>query len=113
MALTPMAFKRLVDPQVLGTSDAALYTVPAGDTVRVDAVRFCNTTGAAVAVSWSIVPTGGTVGDGTHKQIAGFSVNAHDTLDDNPGQILTAGDKIAAFAAATGVVITISGVQVG
>lgn len=113
MAVTPLTLVRLVGPVVLGTTDTAVYTVPTGKTVRVDAVRFSNTTGAAVTVNWSIVPSGGTVGDGTHKMLSGASCAANDIIDDEPKQVLTAGDKIAAFASATGVVLTVSGIVVG
>lgn len=95
-----------ISPQVilsqqLATSEAALYTVPAATSVKVAQATLCNITASAVTVYLSIVKTGGTMGDGTHRVIAGYSIAANDTLslkDYVGGAMLGPGDFIAGYA---------------
>jgi hypothetical protein len=69
-----------------------------------------NTTGVAVSVSVSVVPSGGTV-DNTHKLISGYGLSVADALvvDDVKGMWLGAGDGIvvsASLGSAADVVLT-------
>jgi hypothetical protein len=107
-----------ISPQVLvsqqlGTSDAAIYTVPASTSVKVAQASLCNTTASAVTVYLSLVQTGGTVGDGTHRVISGYTLAANDTLalkDYIGGAMLGPGDKIAGYAGtATAVDLVVTG----
>jgi hypothetical protein len=104
---------QIIVSQQLGTSDAAVYTVPASTSVKVAQATLCNTTASAVTVYLSLVQTGGTLGDGTHRVISGYSLAANDTLalkDYIGGAMLGPGDKIAAYAGtATAADIVVTG----
>ena len=92
---------QIIVSQQLGTADAALYTVPASTSVKVATASLCNITGSAVTVNLSLVQSGGTLGDGTHRVIAGYSLAANDSLslkDLIAGAMLGPGDRIAAYA---------------
>ncbi len=112
-ALTSVTAGTLVSQQ-LATSEAALYTVAAATTVKLAQGSLCNTTAGAVTVYLSIVKSGGTMGDGTHRVVSGYSIAANDTLpleDYIAGHFLGPGDIIAGYAGtATAVDIVISGV---
>lgn len=100
--------------QQLGTSETTLYTCPANTSAKIMNASLCNTTSSPVTVSLSLVKSGGTVGDGTHRIVSGFSLPANDTLALNDllgGHVLGPGDKIAAVAGtATAVDAVISAV---
>lgn len=107
-----------ISPQVLlsqqlGTSDAALYTVAAAQSVKIAHGTICNITSAAVTVYLSIVKAGGTVGDGTHRILNAYSLAANDTLslkDYIAGAMLGPGDIISGYAGtATAVDLVVSG----
>lgn len=95
-----------ISPQVLvsqqlGTADAAIYTVPAATSAKIAQASLCNITASPVTVYLSLVQTGGTVGDGTHRVISGYTLAANDTLalkDYIGGAMLGPGDRIAAYA---------------
>ena len=100
--------------QQLGTSDAALYTVPASvRAVQIAQGTLCNTTASAVTVYLSVVKAGGAVGDGAHRVISGYSIAANDTLslrDYIADHVLGPGDIISGYAsAASAVDIVVSG----
>lgn len=107
-----------ISPQVLvsqqlGTTEAALYTVAAATSVKIAQGTICNITASPVTVYLSIVKSGGTMGDGTHRIIAGYSLAGNDTLplrDYIGGAMLGPGDLIAAYAGtATAVDIVLTG----
>jgi hypothetical protein len=107
-----------INPQVilsqqLGTTDTALYTVPTGYSVKIAQGTLCNVTSSAVTVYLSIIKTGGTVGDGTHRVISGYTIAANDSLslkDYIGGHMLGPGDILAAYAGtASAVDIVVSG----
>jgi hypothetical protein len=92
---------QVIVSQQLGTSEAAVYTCAAATSVKVAQATLCNITASAVTVYLSIVKTGGTLGDGTHRIISGYSLAANDTLalrDYIAGAMLGPGDVIAAYA---------------
>lgn len=63
------------------------------------------TTATAVTVFLSIVKSGGTVGDGTHRVISSYSLAANDSLplrDYIGGAMLGPGDILAGYAASAG-----------
>lgn len=96
----------------LGTTDTPLLSVGAGQSVKIAQATLCNTTASAVTVYLSIIQTGGTVGDGTHRVISGYSLAANDTLalaDYVAGAMLGPGDMLASYAgtaAAVDLVVT-------
>jgi hypothetical protein len=95
----------------LGTSEAALYTV-AGREFELSHGTVCNTTASALTVYLSLVPAGGTPGDGTHRVIAGYSLAANDTLslrDYLAGAALGPGDAVYGYASAAGADLVLSG----
>lgn len=106
-----------ISPQVLlsqqlSITEAALYTVPAATSVKIAQATLCNITASAVTVYLAIVKAGGTMGDGTHRVISGYSLAANDTLalkDYIGGAMLGPGDIIAGYAStATAVDIVLS-----
>lgn len=81
LALTSMTPTVLVSTRIAVTTDSAIYTVAANRAVKLAQGSLCNMTASAVVVGLSIVPAGGTVGDGTHKIIPDtYSLGAGDTL---------------------------------
>lgn len=97
--------------QQIGTVDAALYTVAPSASITVATASICNVTASTVNVSVSLVPKGGTVGDGTHRVLNAYPLAANDTLELAMlrGAELGAGDVIAssaATAAAVDLVVT-------
>lgn len=96
---------------LLPTSEAAIYTVPSARGVKVATATLCNTTGAAVTVSLSLVPNGGTAG-ALNRVIANLAIAAYDTQslrDYLAGAMLAPGDLISGVATATGVSLVVSG----
>lgn len=100
IAATSISPQVLVSQQ-LGTSEAAVYTCAAATSVKVAQASLCNITTSAVTVYLSIVKTGGTMGDGTHRVISGYTLAPNDALplkDYIGGAMLGPGDVIAAYA---------------
>ncbi|MDQ0030172.1 hypothetical protein [Arthrobacter bambusae] len=95
-----------ISPQIiksaqLGTSDAAIYTVPAATSVKIATASICNTTASVVSVWVSLVQSGGTIGDGTHRVINSYALAGNDSLslrDLLSGAMLGPGDAIAGYA---------------
>ena len=77
LALNSMLPGVLVSTKIAVTTDSAVYTVPANKAVKLAQGSISNISGAAVTFGLSIVQSGGTVGDGTHKIIPdGYSLAA-------------------------------------
>lgn len=66
--------------QIGSTTEAAVYTVPASSQVKVATFSLCNVGASSVTVSVGLVPSGGTVGDGTHRILTGYSLAAGETI---------------------------------
>lgn len=106
-------------PQVLGVvqvsganTETVAYTVPTSSSLKVSTGSLCNTTGAAVTVSLSIVPSGGVAGV-SNRVISGYSLAAGDTLPLSgylSGALMGAGDFISLNFSATGVTMVLTGV---
>lgn len=96
----------------LGTADAARYTVPADQSVKIATATLCNTTTSPVEVNLSLVPTGGSTG-AAHRFVSSYDLGAHDSLslsDLIGGAMLGPGDFIAGFAgSANAVSLVITG----
>jgi hypothetical protein len=102
LAVTQMVPTVLVSTKVAVTTDSAVYTVAASHAVKLAQGTITNISGAACTVGVSIVPSGATVGDGTHKVIPDtYSLAAGDTLplgDFIKDHVLGDGDVIAIHA---------------
>lgn len=104
----------LVSEKITVTTDSAVYTVAAGHAVKLAQGTIANISGAACTVGLSLVQSGGTVGDGTHKIIPDtYSLGASDTLplgDFIKDHVMGDGDIIAVHAgAANALDVVISG----
>lgn len=112
IAATSISPQVLVSQQ-LGTSEAAVYTCAAATSVKIAQATLCNITASPVIVYLSIVKTGGTMGDGTHRIISGYSLAANDSLalkDYIGGAMLGPSDVVAAYAgSASAVDLVITG----
>ncbi|MCW3041541.1 MAG: hypothetical protein JWM31_3446 [Solirubrobacterales bacterium] len=101
VTIASMVQKLLVSQQLTATTETVVYTVPTGQAVKLAQGSLCNITGSAVTVTLSLIQSGGTVGDGTHRVINSYSLGANDTLplgDYLGGHMLGDGDKIAVTA---------------
>lgn len=99
---TTLLGKILASGQVPAAStDTTIYTVPASSATKIASGALSNVSGAAVLISVSVVPSGGTV-DSTHKIVAGYSLAAGDstTLPELTGAFLDAGAFISINASA-------------
>lgn len=96
--------------QIGSTTEAAVYTVPASSQIKVSTFSLCNNSAAAVTVSVGLVPSGGTVGDGTHRVLTTYSLPAYDTISQEDvlssvkGAMLPTGAMLAVAASATGAI---------
>lgn len=105
LALTTMQGQILCSLQV-GTGEQTVYTVPPNSTVRVSHGTLCNTSGATVTVSLSLLPSGATV-DATHRVISVYPLAAGDTVslrDYLDGHMMAPGDFISVNASAAGTI---------
>lgn len=115
LSLTTVTPTVLVATKVAVTTDSAVYTVAANHAVKLAQGTLSNISGSACTVGLSIVPSGATVGDGTHKVIPDtYSLAAGDTLplgDFIKGHMLGDGDIIALHCGtANAIDVVISGV---
>lgn len=112
LALASLTQKLLVSQQVTVTTETAIYTVPANQAVKLAQGSLCNTSGATVTVSLSLVASGGTAG-ATNRVISGFLLSPGDTLslgDYLGGHMLGQGDFISLLCTtANAVAVVISG----
>jgi len=113
LALSAITPKLLASMQ-LAAGDNAAYTVPANKAAKFATGCLCNTSGSAVTVSVSIIPSGGSV-DGTHRIVSGYSLAAGDTLslaEYLSGMLLGAGDAVSVNAGTGSAVdVTLSGTE--
>jgi hypothetical protein len=95
-----------------GTSYGTIYTVPAATTVIVKEIVACNTTGSAVVLDISYVPSGGTAGV-ANNIVAQEQIGAYSTVVFLLASVLPTGAFIAARAnIASALTLTASGVTV-
>jgi len=111
IAATTIAPKILRSTYLPITTEAAQYTVAAGQSVKVATASITNVTATAVTVSISLCPTGGSL-DGTHRVVNSYSLPANDTLELGmlKGAMLGPGDIIGGLAGtASAVVLVVTG----
>lgn len=97
--------------QQLASGDVTVYTVPANKAAKLAKLVLSNVSAASVAVSVSIVPSGGAV-DGTHRVVSGYSLVAGDTttITEVEGCWLGQGDLVSInTSAATAIDVLLSG----
>lgn len=113
LAATHLTPQVLYSGQLPDAADHALFTVPAAESAVVKHAVACNTSGASVTLTVSIVPSGGAA-DGTHRVLSAMPIAAGDSLPltDLLGEAcLGTGDSIHAQAsAATAIDLVITGV---
>jgi hypothetical protein len=93
------------------TTEAAQYTVAAGQSVKVATASITNVTATQVNVWISLVPSGGTL-DNTHRVLYNYVLPAGDTLELGmlKGAMLGPGDFIGGLAGtASAVVLVVTG----
>jgi hypothetical protein len=116
LGLTSVTGQLLCVTQLSGTAATTVYTVPASTGVKIAGGALCNTTGSAVTVSVSVVPSGGTAG-ATNQIVSGYSLAANDSLSlkDLLGGIFLGEADAVSVTASTGsaVVVWLSGVVSG
>jgi hypothetical protein len=117
MATPNLSSITTVTPGILGSlqlasGDNTVYTVPASKAAKLSPLILTNTsTTSTVVVSVSVVPSGGTL-DGSHKVLAGYTMQPGETVqvDELDGMWLGDGDKVSVNAAAAAAVdATLSG----
>ena len=93
-------------------TETTLYTCPTAQTTTtvLKQIVVTNTGGSATTFSISLVPSGGTAGT-ANRLFSSVSISANETIILDVSQILTSGDFISALAAASGINITMSGVE--
>lgn len=96
----------------LAITNTAVNIVSAGAAgAVVRNIHFCNTTAAAVTVNMSIGNGTATTYSANSALYAGFSVPANGVHVANVNIVLAASERLCAYAGGTGVVATISGVD--
>jgi hypothetical protein len=114
-----LAQKRLAGPAVLGTSTAVLYTVPINVSTIVKQLLITNTTAAAKTVTVRLKPLNVTEAV-THDIVSAMTINANETMSislslvmNNNGSTSNAtnSDQLTGFASASGVNLTVTGIE--
>lgn len=111
-SITTVIPKVLASAQ-LASGDNTVYTVAASKAAKLAKLVLTNTSGSAVTVSASLVPSGGTV-DGTHKIVSAYSLAAGDStvITEVENVWIGAGDFISVnTSAATSINVFASGLE--
>lgn len=106
LGLTTMQGQILYSGQLTSTSATSVVTVPANKTVKIAQGSVCNTSGASVNVTVSLLKSGDTA-DGTHAVISAYPLAAGDTLslkDYLGGALLAENEAVSVTASVANVV---------
>ena len=98
--------KRLVGPSAMGTSTVTLYTVPSATTTILRHIRVANTTAGALTFKMSI----GADAAGT-RLYSDLSIPANDVFAWTGFEVMTATETLRGHASASGLTVTVSGVE--
>lgn len=109
MAFTTIQYLRLVQVAI-ATAQTTQYTTPASRQDVIKDMEVCNTTGAAITVTVNVVPTGGSAGT-SNAVFFQMSIPANQTLHWTGTIVMNAGDFISTAASATGLTLTVSGLE--
>jgi hypothetical protein len=94
-----------------GTSYASVYAVPAATSCIVKEIIVCNTTGTAVVLDISFVPSGGTAGV-ANNVVSQEQIGAYSTVIFTFSSVLPTGAFVSARAnVAASLTLTASGIQ--
>lgn len=106
LALTTVNRAKLYQGQP-GTTDAALYTVPASTDVKLTSIVVCNTTSTAATLTLN-VRTGAVAA--TSRILSAFSVAANDTVTIETPVAMTAADVLSGLqGTASALTVTVTG----
>lgn len=109
----PFQLQQLIVPQLAPNSDTALFTVPTGWSVRIDAMTVTNNDTSARTITVWLVPAGDTAGTdnvvvNAQSVLAGKSLQLAACV----GQVLGAGDSIHVQASVASQVMIMASGQV-
>jgi hypothetical protein len=108
MAFNLITPAKLSAPTSITTGLTTLFTVAAATLAMLKDMDICNTTGAPIAVTVYLVPSGASAG-ASNALLSSVSVPANSTLQWTGTQHLNAGDSVQVLAASTGLTIHCSG----
>jgi hypothetical protein len=110
VALT-YTMKRLAAPQVLPTSSAVLYAVPANTTTTVKQILLANTTGTQATVTLNVVVASSSP-QTSNQILPAMVINPNTTITLDLNQVLNANDSIWGVSnTASAINIMISGYE--
>jgi len=109
MAFTQIQYLKLVQVAV-ATAATTQYTVPASRQDVIKDFDVANTTGAAITFTMNLVPSGGSAST-ANQILSAVSIPANQTLHWTGTQVMNAGDFISTAASATGLTLTVSGLE--
>lgn len=109
MAFTTVQYIKMVQVAV-ASAQTTQYTVPAARQDVVKDFDVCNTTGAAITFTMNLVPSGGSAST-ANQILSAVSVPANNTLHWTGTQVMNTGDFISTAASATGLTLTVSGLE--
>lgn len=105
---------KLLKVGALPTSEAAQYTAPVGQSVKIESASVCNTTAGALTLTLSVIAKATTPGD-TNRLYKALSVAAGATtvLDALEGMVIADEDFISGVASGAGITLTLTGTVYG
>lgn len=109
MAFTTVQYLRMVQVAV-ATAQTTQYTTPAARQDVIKDMEIANTTGAAIGFTLNVVPSGNAAGT-ANSVLQSVSIPANQTLHWTGTIVMNAGDFISTAASATGITITVSGLE--
>jgi hypothetical protein len=109
MTFSTVQYLRLVQVAI-ATATTTQYTTPAARQDVIKDYEICNTTAAAITVSLYIVPTGNSAGT-ANAILLSASIPANQTFHWTGTIVMNASDFIATAASATGLTLTVSGLE--
>jgi hypothetical protein len=109
VAFTTIQYLKLVQVAV-ATAATTQYTVPASRQDVIKDYEVCNTTGAAITFTFNVVPTGGSAST-ANQVLSSASIPANQTFHWTGTIVMNAGDFLSTAASATGLTLTVSGLE--
>jgi hypothetical protein len=109
MTFTTVQYIKLVQVAI-ATATTTQYTTPGARQDVIKDYEICNTTGTAITVSLYVVPTGNSAGT-ANAILLSASIPANQTFHWTGTIVMNAGDFISTAASATGLTITVSGLE--
>jgi len=110
--VTTVTLVQLVAPQALPTTDSALYTAPTQTTAQIGRAVFTNTSGSAVTLTAGISLGGALAAATTMISARSLAPGEAYVSPELAAQVLPAGSAFRAYASASGVSVTVSGITI-